>query len=296
MLSAYYTAPFDVSALSLGTITIATAGKPNVVVTLTSLTASNDDASANSSIFWHYIGSGSGATGWCTASDGTGQARLTHHARVPLHVDLEAALQAEATAQGWSTPSGLTVAFRRQDTPITYRFAYSVQNITITWSTAAGRALFGFGADVSAGTQQADGDRVPTYVCVPTLEYTSNDSPDFEEEEVGNHVTPDDNSGGFGVSRYVARVQRTWDQQYETKERSQRASATSTYPWTFQHLFEYCRGHRPFAIAEGPRGTTGADIQFFYLDRVAWRPERASPGNDAQFHIPFRCHVIGAGP
>jgi hypothetical protein len=293
MLAAYYHAPFDLALIGAGTITISTSGKPDVVVSLATLTGSNNDASASSSILWHYIGDNAAASGWCAAADQTGAARLVHHSRVPLHMALQTALQAEATAQAWSTPSGLTVAFRRQDTPITYRFAYSVQNITITWSTAVGRALLGFGANVSAGTQQADGDRVPTYVAVPTLEHASDDTPDFEEQEIGNHTTPDDNSGGYGVSRYTARVRRDWTQQFETKERSHRRSAESTYPWTLQHLFEYCRGEKPFAIAAGPRGTTGSDVEFFYLEQVAWKPERASPGNDAQFHIPFKCIVVG---
>lgn len=295
MLAAYYQAPFDVATLGLGTLTLATAGKSNVVINLAALTASNDDASSTSSIFWHYIGSGSGATSWCTSLDGANAARLTHHARVPLHVDLEAAIQAEATTQTWTNPAGLTVAFRRQDNPITYRFAYTEANVSLTWSTAAGRALLGFAANQS-GAQTYDGTLVPTYVVTPTLEFTSMDSPDYEDEETGNHMTPDDNSAGFGVSRYVARVRRDWVQQFETKELSFRDFAATAAPWTFQHLYQYCRGERPFAIATVTRGSTDDDVAFFSLNRVAWKPTRDSAGNDAQFHIPFECVVIGVAP
>jgi hypothetical protein len=297
MLAAYYHAPFNVSRadLGFGTITMSTAGESDIVVNLATLTGSNDDGTGTSSWFWHYQGSGSGSPGWCIASDITEGARLKHHSRTPFHQALQTALQAAATTATWTNPSGLTVAFRRQDNPISYRFEYSEANFSITWSTAAGMALCGFAGNVS-GDDSYQGVNVPTYVTTPTLEFTSLDSPDMEDEEVGNHMTPDDNSAGFGVSRYVARVRCNWIQQFNEREVTERRHAVSAAPWTLQDLVQYCRGEIPFSIATTTRGTTGDDIDFFSLQKTAWKPERASVADGQRFHVPFDCLRVGHGP
>lgn len=285
MRTGLYQAPFDTAEMVLGTLTLATSGKPNVVIDLTDIT------SGGSSLFFHY--NGVGGSSWCTAQDNTGADRLTHYAPYSFDVALTTALVAEATAQGWANPSNLSASFRRDNTPIGYRLRYTGSSITATWSASIGRALFGFSANVAVAAETLLADVVPTHCIVPTLEFSSDDSPNFEPETIANHVMPDDNSLGTGVSRYVAPIMREWVQQYETGEKTERLRAAAAHPWTFQQLFEYCRGERPICVAYYRSTAHGGEVFVLATKGTRWRPERASRGNDAQFHIPFECHVLG---
>lgn len=284
MRTGIYQAAFDVTELDLGTLTLATAGESDVVIDLTALTGGP--------MFFHY--NGVGGTEWCTSQDSAETPRLTElFSLFGFDVAVTAALQAAATTATWPSPSSLTASFRRDNTPIGYRLRYSGSTITAAWSTAAGRALFGFSANVAVAAETLLADHVPTYCIVPTLEFSSDDTPNYEPDTIANHVMPDDNSLGTGVSRYVAPIFRDWKQQFETAEKTERLRADSTHPWTFQHLFEYCRGERPICVGYYRSTAHGGEVFILRSKGTNWRPERASPGNAAQFHIPFECHVIG---
>lgn len=287
MRTGLYLAPFDTgnARLNLGTLTLSTAGKPDVVVDLT------DIAQNNSQLFLHY--NGVGGSGWCTSVDESESATLLEFAQYGFDVALTDAIQDEATAQGWTSPSNLTASFRRDNTPIGYRLRYSGSTITATWSTAGGRALMGFSANVAVAAETLLADVVPTHCIVPTLEFSSDDSTRDEAENIANHVRPDDNSSGSGTSRYVAPIVADWMQKFETKEKSERLSAASSHPWTFQKLFEYCRGEYPFFVAYYRSTAHGGEAFSFVSRGTRFRHERASGGNDAQFHILFECYALG---
>ncbi len=286
MFAGLYEAPFDVAntALGFGTLTLSTVGETDVVVNLATLT------SGGYSRFWHY--KGDGGHSWLRSVDKARTYRLTTEAQYAFDVALTTALQAAATTATWANPSNLTASFRRDNTPIGYRLRYTGATITATWSTAAGRALMGFSANVAIAAETLLADQVPTYVVVPTIQYTSNDTMYFEPTGSATHVAPDDNSAGMGWARYVATVYQDWVQQFETKEITDWMFADSAHPWTFRDLFEYCRGDIPFALVWYRSTSLGGTVHMLRLPQ--WdAPQRASDNDDAQFHIKFETRVMG---
>jgi len=276
-----YYAGFKLSAVAgLGTLTLGTSGKSNLVITLGTMTENDADGSATSLMFHAPAGPA------YTAEDGSGSSRLREYAVAHFSEVLEAAIRVAATSATWTTPNGLTVTIAEATGIIT--FAYSVQNFTLTWSTAAGRAMCGFAANQS-GAQSYVGTVVPTYCISPTLPAASNNTPNYELSSIANRVITDEGQGA-GVSRFSSPLIRDWTQQFETKEKTFAANAASTHPWTFEHMFRHCRGQYPFAVVDGFGGSTD-EAFFFRTEGTIWRPDRASDGNDAQFHIPFQTYV-----
>lgn len=275
-----YYAGFDVSTLSLGTLTLATAGKPNVVITLSSVTGQTTLGASTSKMFH------GPADPVYTAQDGSGEQRLSDWAASNFADYLTNAMFIGATAQSWTSPAGLSCSINTSTGIITFSYASAV--FSLTWSTTAGRQLCGFAGDQS-GAQSYVGTVVPTYCIAATLPAASNNTPNYEPAGIANRIYADDGQG-FGMAREVSPVCRDWLQQFETKEKTFTANAASTHPWTYEALFKYCRGQWPFVVVGG-FGESFDEAFFFRSEGAVWRPERASEGNDAQFHIPFRTWV-----
>lgn len=286
-----YTAPFD--ARTLGTITLATNGETDVVVNLAALTGTDTD-SASSTLFWHSLS----PTNFAYVSVQTGAA-LGYFRKVsvaPWYAAVEAAIEAAMTTATWTTPSAFELTWNASNPHVTipsYTFAWPVANFSITFSNAATSAIFGFTGNVS-GAQTYTGSASPTYVLVPSLDGGSDPTPYYEPDSVANHVSSDQGQG-HGMSRTVSPIHQDWRQEFESKEKTFKGNASATHPWTFQHLFEYCRGTRPFSVYT-PRFDFEVDyVPAYYLrsDGANFKPERHSPGNASQFWIPFRCEVGG---
>jgi hypothetical protein len=278
-----YYAGFDLSQVSgLGTLTLATAGKSSIVITLGSIT-DNDSNSVASSLFFHapnnpnYI-----------AVDSSGDDRLLNYSVASFAQALYGDMVEGAIAQSWTSPASLVCTIAEATGLIS--FTYPVANFSLTWSTAAGRQFCGFASNQS-GAQSYTGTIVPPYCISPTLPSASNWTVDYEPTGIANHIIADDGQG-YGVSREVSPVCRDWVQQFETKEKTFTANATSTHPYTYEALIKHCRGQYPFAVVDG-FGDTADYVFFLRSESTQWHPERASDGNDAQFHIPFKTWVEG---
>jgi len=284
----FYLASFDVTAAAFGTVTLATAGKTSVVVDLTGLIGTTA-ATTNSTKFFHYpTGASAGAI---TSQDVAAAYRLTDFSVYGFGTILQTALRAGATANSWTSPSGITVEWRLASTPASYRIAYPSATFSVTCSTALGYALMGFTGVQSGGTTY-DGTVLPTYLIQPTLAAVSEPTTNYEPTGIANHITADDGTG-YGIERYTGPLYRDWLQQFETKEKTIRLNAAAAHPWTFQALFEACRGSRPFMVLSG-FGESFYEVFSFRSEGTQWHPERATPGNDSQFHIPFKCVVEGS--
>lgn len=293
-----YWAGFDISELTLGTLTMATSGQSDVVITFSSMTGTDQNSASTSLMFpgpnvgdagedygdgWDFVG-----------EDPDSTVRLETYADVPLWEVLQAALRAEATTQSWPSPTNITCS--QSGTTGRGTITYSAQ-ITLTFSLAAGRRFLGYSAD-QTGSSSYTSDITPDYIILPTALATSDPTTNYEPAGVANHMQSDDGAG-FGVSRTVAPLYRDWTQIYENKAKTLRLAApdgttAGDHPWTFQALIEHCRGRFPFIVTGG--FGEGYDEAFHLRTEgtnLDWRGIRASPGNDAQFNIPFRCSVVG---
>lgn len=292
MRTGMYLMPFDVrepqgqAQQSLGTLTLSTVGETDVVIDLTAV------ASSGRYVYLHY--NGVGGSGWCIAADESGEPRLTKDfAEYGFDVALTAALQAAATTATWPNPSNLTASFRRDNTPIGYRLRYTGGTITATWSTDAGRALFGFSANVAVAAETLLADCVPTHCIVPTLLFASGDLLEYELDGTASHVIPEDNGAGTGTSSYNASVAMDFMQQFETRAKTKRLSAVTAHPESFERMVQYCRGERVFAVAYHRSTSHGGRVFALRTEGTRWRPERAGTTNDAHFHVNFQTVVIG---
>lgn len=283
-----YSAAFDVTLPGLGTMTLSTSGESDAVVNLATMGSLAVDGVSTSNIYNHYNGF---AAYRAVGQDPAASSNLLNYARANFSEIVEYYGEAALLAATWTSPAGFEVSFQYATSPPTYTISWPTANFTIAWSTAAGRALFGFAADSSTPATTHTGTLCPTYVYVPTLQAVSDNTPNFEASEIANHVASDGGSG-FGLQRTVVPVYRDWKQEFETKALTMRANAASPLPWTMQHLFEHCRGQFAFIVASG-FGESFDEYFSFRTESTRWNPQRHTPGNDAQFFHDFRCTVEG---
>lgn len=283
-MAMFYSAGFDVSALTTGTITLATAGETDVVVTMSTVTATAGD-STTTSLFNHAVDMTT-----IVGSDPDGSARFQEFAASTYATALQTALRADATSKAWASPGNIDVTYALA-TGYTITFTAT---ITVTWSAAVGRQLMGFSSSPQSGASTYSSDETATYVISSTLASVSEPTTSYEPMGVASFASSD--SGiGYGISRTTAPLHRDWVQQFETKAKTLRLEAATPNPWTYQHFFEHCRTVYPFIVYNGGFNDTNL-TQAFYLreDGAMFKPDRASPGNDTQFHIPFKALVVGS--
>ncbi len=283
-----YCAAFDVTAskYSFGTVTFATAGKTNAVVTISAVTSTALDGGAVVPRFWH-MADLSAIT--ITSEDTAAAARLGRYSSVSFGIALQTAARAAMTAQSWVTPSDFAISFSA--TTGLYSWQYGT-TFSATWSTTLGRQLCGFSATQS-GTLFYQGTVVPYFAIVPTQLAVSDPTPNYEPGGIANHQVTDTGQGA-GVERYVSPLCRDWLQQFEIQAKTIRGTEASTHPFTFQHLVEHCRGRYPIMVTSGGfSSNTAREVFSLRTEGTSWHPQEASPNSHVHWHIPFRTMVEG---
>ena len=66
-------------------------------------------------------------------------------------------------------------------------------------------------------------------------------------------------------------------------------SATSTYPWTFEAMWEHVRAEEPFLLDADPEDT----VYRLRPGGASFKAERAHADHDDQSHLPFLCYMLG---
>jgi len=291
-----YFASFDMSgsAEGLGSITIAASGETNAVLDISTLSGTTAAGSNTTTVRNHY----STAPLSDTVSPGrTDISPLsTSWVGQTLSSELTTWIRSgegtnDLTTLGWATPSGFSVSFNVSTGK--YTFSYSVQNFTLSFSNTATADFFGY-SGTQSGSSSYVSDQVADYVISPTLDAASDFSGmaaiDYEPQAPAS-VAASDAGNVYAIARSTEHVYRDWYQQFETKAKAIRKSAVAAHPMTFQKLFEVCRD-KPFVVKDG-FGEADDEVFQFRTEGTQWNPQRATPGNDNQFHVPFQCHVIG---
>lgn len=296
-----YTAAFDIvkanADTAFGTLTLASSGSTDIVLTIGSVTGTDNNGTTGATTFWiwedYSTSNPSAGRVFCQDQSPYAQTRYAHFSRTAWPGAVTIALRALATTAGDWGSKNPTCTFNT--TTGVYTFSVSSGTISTTWSSAAGRRLFGFSGNGSAAASHT-GTRVPLFVVSPTLSYVSDPTPNYEPRGIGNHVTSE-NGQGFGLARYVSPLYRDWTQQFETYEKTMRlgASQSGTHPWTIQALFEHCRGRLPFLVGDGGfiDPETEPAVFTFREEGIAFQPVPHTPGNFAQMYTPFKCVVQG---
>ncbi len=275
-----YSAGFDVSAETLGTITLGTAGESSIAVNMSDLRTDDSTTTASAKHF-HYNNQFLGFT----SQDYHQDVRLPDWAVTSFGRGLRQDLQAAATIATWSSPSNIDVSFSL--TTGLYTISHSAA-ISITFSSNAGRALMGVPAstDYSAATSRTF-TLTPKYVMKPTHSATMDPTLNSQMRGIGNVAV---NAAGvpYTIRRYRPVWQREWWQRWEVPGRVFIEEALTAYPWTLEHLFEYCGRGYPFLAYGGGFGRGSAEIFHLRDDGLGFAPEYASPNNATKYNVPFR--------
>lgn len=296
-----YYAGFDATLLTdLSTITVRQIGGGTPAsVNLASGVTGPDYNGDNSTLFFHYDRyQNFNVEPEHVDGDTNGNEALQKWSVEGYAEALEDAIQAAATTAGFPSPTNFTVSCAR--TTAIYTISHSSTDFELLFGNNASRLFLGYDADDTAVTSTKTGDYPPTYTINPTLDGASSPGVgDMLNYEPGNIAALGvaDSTRTFGISRDYGPLYRDWIQQFETKAKTIRFAAdtvasTATHPWTFQGLFEHCRTVFPFIVVQG-FGETYDEAFRFRSEGSSWTPERAGPGNDNQFHIPFQTIVEG---
>ncbi len=254
------------------------------------------DPGGTSQTFWHHAALTNFI--YTRGAEPRNPARFMYHSRATFALAVQTALNTLATAESWAfSPAVIFSA-----TTARYTFQMSSGAITLAWSTAAGAALFGFVHATTSSAASHVGTRTPTYCVLSSMPLAtpkvSDPSPTYEPAEVANLAIGDDGRG-YGISRFASPIFQDWKQEFESKPRTFREYATTTDPWTFEHLFEHCRTLYPFYVSLGGFESGELSYQprvFMFRKEGAfrdWKDSRASIANDRYFHVPFRCKLEG---
>lgn len=288
----YYSASVDLAdpRNGLGSISIAPAdANPTITVNISTLTSDAVDGDAVVTIFNHnYV-----ALGLCVGEDREASTWMRRNfSDSSLANRIRVALQGAALTAGWGSDAGdLGVGF--DPSSLQYDFDYA-GNFTLTFSNIQTARLFGFGSLSYSGAAIHYSDITPWGIIRPVLSAVSSPTPNYEPEGIAVQAVSS-SAAVSGLTRSIAPIYRDWVQQYETKQKTLRLSALDAHPFTHQELFETCRTNVPFVVVDG--FGDGLDEVFFFRGEGAnWKCERASDGNDAQFHVSYKTVVAGYLP
>lgn len=286
-----YQASIDVAdpRFGLGTIAIATAGKTTISINISTLTADAFEGDGTCTTFNHnYVG-----LGQCLGEDRSGSTWMRQSfSELSLAAKVLQGLQGAALAAGWASDAD-DISFGFNPSSLIYDIDYSAV-ITVTFGNNETARLFGFSTLSHTGAATYLSDITPYGIIRPVLSAVSSPTPNFEPEGIASQAISS-SAAISGISRSIAPIYRDWVQQYETKEKTLRLQALAAHPFTHQELFEISRTNLPFVVVDG-FGDGLDEVFFFRGEGSNWRCERASDGNDAQFHISYKAVVAGYLP
>ena len=286
-----YLASFDVAdpTLALGTLTLATAGKPNIVVNLATVSQTTTDGTRTTTVWNHYpVGLGQNVGEDIAATITAGNM----FANISFMQKLTALLQTAAGAAGWVLPANLSVNYSTATNR--YFILYVTASITATFSTTGGAKLLGYATTTPPSGFTVLGTRAPNFSIETTLQGVSLPTPNYEAQDISSQSISAAGSW-FGMSRSCAPIYRDWIQQFEIKAKTMRLSAVAAHPFTLQELFERSRTRFPFVVVQGFGESFDevfllrAETSSFAKDVVSF----SSEASDVQYHVNFKTAVLG---
>lgn len=128
----------------------------------------------------------------------------------------------------------------------------------------------------------------PYYVIVGTLGAASDDTDDYEPDEIASVGETDDGSS-YSVHRTEAATYRDFSVQFEPQAAMFSRFAASAVPFTWQHFFAHARATEPFIVSDDIEQTAyklrGESVKF--------RPLRVVPDWNEYFHVRLMAYVLG---
>lgn len=207
---------------------------------------------------------------------------------------LKAALDAASVASGnsWTYTVSRTVS----DTAHYYTVSAAEGNTALEFSLATVaadgtrmRQALGFTGDsASAASHSSSAQARPYYAVLSAGLAKSRVSDDYEPDEIAQG---DWSTGGshYTVSASSGIVFHDFDVLFEAKAAVFKRSAAASVPWTYQHLWEHCRGDEPILAVDDTEST----VHYLRPEGASFRPERAVSDWDGAWSLALRTYVEG---
>lgn len=195
-------------------------------------------------------------------------------------------LKAELDA---GSPNAWTYTVTYSHTAGTFTISASGGNIALDFNSDGqasvnARQALGFGA-TSANASSHTSPAKAFYVIHTLHDGLSNVSEDYEPHGIVRGVISDSGQS-FAVAPLAAPVHFDFRVPFERKQAVFKHEATATVPWTFEHLFEHCRGDLPFRVS-----WVYSPLHLLRPEGASFRPTRAWDDFDDAWHIDFETYV-----
>ncbi len=147
--------------------------------------------------------------------------------------------------------------------------------------------IIGFDGNQSTSASHTSDER-PIFALLAATGCESRVIDDYEPDGVAEG---DHSIGGrtFSLSDSTAIKFRDFVLMFESHAATYKRSATATFPWTYEHMWEHVRSEQPFLLDADNEDTVyklrpeNANVKF----------DRAHADHDDQSHIPFFCYMLG---
>lgn len=201
---------------------------------------------------------------------------------------LQTAMNATASARTF------TVALSTASFGYQYTITPDAGTIVITNSTnTVAKNVLGFNSLPTGAAASISSQICPYYVIVPSVAARTSVSDDYEPGDLAYDAEADDGSS-YGISRTSAPTYHDWKQCFESKAKTFIRSASTSVPWTYQHMFRHCRNVEPILVTDADGGATSDDMVVkLRAEGAVWHPERNEADYDGEWHVPFMTRVLG---
>lgn len=171
-----------------------------------------------------------------------------------------------------SSPAGTFTVSWSDTTYYTISYSGGTGNLVLIFTTpgAAGtrmRQVLGFTGNSAAAASHTS-NATPYYCFDCTQGAPGLATDDYEPEDVAKEGELDDGTH-FGVARTSSPKYNDFTIQFETREKTYKRDASSTVPWTLEHLFEHCRNVEPIKVDDGG---TDDRVVFLRAEGASFKP------------------------
>jgi hypothetical protein len=245
---------------------------------------------------WNFSSLGTGTLEW---TDSSGTFSVSFTTSTYAHVDLQSVM---GTGLYDDFATALQTAMDASASARTFTVTYSTSSMAYTIAPNSGtivlttntntvmRNILGYNSLPTGAAASTSSQIRPYYVIDPNIDGQSSVTDDYEPSGF-SFDGETDNGYSYGISRETAPTYYDWVQMMEPKEVVFTRAATSSVPWTYQHLFAHARNFEPIYYENTANLDTA--VHLLRAEGAHWAPQRVTADYDGQWNIPFRTRVVG---
>ena len=199
---------------------------------------------------------------------------------------------ATAVAAAMTTSMGSTVTGSFNTTTLAYTFSktgagdWKIGADEATASIARLGQFTGFSTSVT-NASSITSDVTPWFVIETAIDGKSKVTDEYEPDGILSVAEADDGSS-YSVSRVTAPIYEDWRFKFESLAATFKREATSSVPYTFQHLIEHVRAAHPFWV----RNASDSAVYKMRAKGAIFSPARVTEDFDNHWDWPFLTRLV----